>query len=229
MAIRREMVYRHFAWLTALRFQLREPRVWESMNKPHNAEYRRRFQVEEQVTDIQSILSKYLNPEELSQVMRTKNRATQLLARQSARLKELLDLGLIEDFRHMELEEALVEFFNQQGVCERIKSFPYPRQFATVNLYFTRLFILLVPFGMLQEFNKAGANLVWLTIPFSALVCWIFTTLEKIGESTENPFEGSSNDVPISAISRNIEIDLREMLGETDLPPALTAQRNILM
>lgn len=53
--------------------------------------------------------------------------------------------------------------------------------------------------------------------------------LEQIGESTENPFEGSANDIPITQISRMIEIDLREMLGEKELPPAVQAQNNILM
>ena len=53
--------------------------------------------------------------------------------------------------------------------------------------------------------------------------------MEKIGESTENPFEGSANDVPITAMTRTIEIDLREMLGETDIPAPLTPQGHILM
>lgn len=58
---------------------------------------------------------------------------------------------------------------------------------------------------------------------------WIFTTLEKIGESTENPFEGSANDVPITAISRNIEIDLKEMFGMENIPSPLKPQNNILV
>ena len=53
--------------------------------------------------------------------------------------------------------------------------------------------------------------------------------MEQVGESTENPFEGSANDVPISQMSRTIEIDMREMLGETDLPPALQAKNNIIL
>jgi len=141
----------------------------------------------------------------------------------------LLDKGLIEDFRHMELEKLLVEFYNQQGVCERIKNFPYPRQFATLNLYFVKLFVIMVPFGMLQEFENMGEHFIWLTIPFSALVCWVFTTMEKVGESTENPFEGSPNDVPITALSRTIEIDLREMFDETDVLPALQPMNDVLM
>ena len=122
----------------------------------------------------------------------------------------------------------LVEFLNQQGVSERIKNFPYPRQYATLNLYFIKIFICLVPLGMLQEFEKMGGNLIWLSIPFSALSSWIFTTLEKIGESTESPFEGSANDVPITAMSRAIEIDLREMLHEDEIPEALKPMNNIL-
>jgi putative membrane protein len=52
--------------------------------------------------------------------------------------------------------------------------------------------------------------------------------MERIGESSESPFEGSANDVPITAMSRTIEIDLREMLGETDIPPAIKPFNNIL-
>jgi putative membrane protein len=112
----------------------------------------------------------------------------------------------------MELEKMLIDFYAQQGGSERIKNFPYPRQYATLNLWFVKIFVLLIPLGMLQEFGKLGNNMIWLTIPFAALSGWIFTTLEKIGESSENPFEGSANDVPITQMSRNIEIDMLEML-----------------
>ena len=42
-------------------------------------------------------------------------------------------------------------------------------------------------------------------------------------------FEGTPNDVPIAALSRNIEIDLREMLDEKDIPSPIQAVNNILM
>jgi putative membrane protein len=228
-AAHRRLIYRHLAWLTALRFQLREPRDWESMNKAHAAEYRRKYSVHEQESDLHDELKKFLTDDELRYVEEKKNKAAQIISLQSQRLRELLDLGLIEDFRHMELEKTLVEFYNHQGVCERIKNFPYPRQFATLNLFFVKLFVLMVPFGMLQEFDKLGVRLVWLNIPFSALVSWIFISLEKIGEATENPFEGGANDIPITALSRNIEIDLKEMLDETEIPPAIQPVHQILM
>ncbi len=53
----------------------------------------------------------------------------------------------------------------------------------------------------------------------SSLISWVFLTMEGIGDASEDPFERSMNDVPMNALPRTIEIDLREMLGETELPP----------
>ena len=63
----------------------------------------------------------------------------------------------------------------------------------------------------MHEFDKMGHDFVWLTIPFCILVSWVFHTLERIGDTSENPFEGSTNDVPITTISKGIEADLRQM------------------
>jgi putative membrane protein len=41
----------------------------------------------------------------------------------------------------------------------------------------------------------------------------MYTSLEQVGESTENPFEGGANDVPISTLCSTIERDLNVMLG----------------
>jgi ion channel-forming bestrophin family protein len=226
---RQILYHRHFAWLTALRYALREPRAWEAIQQQHNAEYKDRwFVVDEHTHTMSDALTSYLDSHEHALVMSRSNKAAQILALQSAHLERLLRRGLIEDFRHMELTRVLAELLTQQGASERIKNFPYPRQFATMNLWYVKIFVLLVPLGMLQEFEKLGGALIWLGIPFSALAAWIFTTMEKIGEGTENPFEGSANDVPITQMSRMIEIDLRQMLGEVAVPPPIAAQHNIL-
>lgn len=225
-----QFINRHIAWLTALRFQLREARTWEAIYKKHNQEYKNKwFSVKEHNTKLEEELKNYFSEEEFNHVMPKTNKAAQIIALQSQQLKNLLEQGYIEDFRHMELEKMLVEFLNQQGVSERIKNFPYPRQYATLNMYFIKIFSILVPLGMLKEFDKLGDDLIWLSIPFSALSTWIFTTMEKIGESTESPFEGSANDVPITAISRTIEIDLLEMFNVENIPAPLKSENNILI
>ncbi|MNR60573.1 Bestrophin, RFP-TM, chloride channel [compost metagenome] len=60
--------------------------------------------------------------------------------------------------------------------------------------------------------------MVWLVVPFSVIISWIYTSLEQVGESTENPFEGGANDVPISHLSTMIERDIKQMHGRAGLP-----------
>ncbi|MGC5744011.1 multidrug transporter [Chryseobacterium sp. NFX27] len=232
--LHQQIIYRHFAWLTALRFQLREIKSWENIKtKSYNREYLQYYKVPEWESNLEEGLKNFLNESEGQYILSTKNRAAQIVTLQSSQLKKLNEEGKISDYNYVALENQLKELYDQQGKCERIKNFPYPRQFSSINLYFTNLFCILLPFGFLGEFSKTiekfGENIIWLTIPFSMILGWVFLVLEQIGESTENPFEGNANDVPITQISRNIEIDLREMLGEKDLPPVLTAENNILM
>jgi putative membrane protein len=66
-----------------------------------------------------------------------------------------------------------------------------------------------------------GWVLLWVSVPFSVLIGWMYFALDLVGESTSNPFEGNANDVPISQITRDLEIELRTRLGDADLPPAL--------
>lgn len=226
---KRELINRHIAWLTALRFQLREQRAWEtSRTKPSNQKYGRRFVIEEWSTTLEEALRPYLSAEEVKYIIGKSNKATQLIGRQSQQLKELKTLGWIEPLNYVELERLLVDLYDHQGRCERIKNFPYPRQFATISQMLNRLFVVLVPFGVLNEFQKSGSWMVWLTIPFSAVVGWVFLTLERVGENTENPFEGGANDVPVTAISRTIEIDLLEMIDAAEVPKPLTPKNFIL-
>lgn len=233
----KELIYRHFAWLTALRYQMRDSRVWETTSKPYNEAYKAFYTIPEKETSLESELSKYISADELKYILTTKNKAVQLLSLQSKTLKELYANKALDNYQFVEMEKMIKDFIDNQGKSERIKNFPYPRQFATINTFFIKLFCFLLPFGMLKEFDKLNesivgimkGNMVWLVIPFSALISWVYTSLEQVGESTENPFEGSANDVPISQMSRNIEIDMREMLGETDLPPALQPKNNIIL
>lgn len=232
--VQQQIIYRHFAWLTALRFQLRETKSWENVKtKSYNLEYLRYYKVPEWESSVQDELKPFLIEEEQQYILSAKNKATQIISLQSTQLKELNEEGIISDYNYVALENLLKEFYDQQGKCERIKNFPYPRQFTSINLYFTNALCLLLPLGFIGEFaklaEKMGQHIIWLVIPFSILLGWVFLVLEQVGESTENPFEGGANDIPVTQISRNIEIDLRQMLGEIDLPEPITPMNGILM
>jgi ion channel-forming bestrophin family protein len=233
----REIIYRHFAWITALRYQLRTNRSWETANKSYNREYKKFYSVPEQEIPLEDELLKYITKEELGKIIAKNNKAAQLLSLQSNALRNLCTEGTIDNYRFLSMHSVIKEFSDHQGRSERIKNFPYPRQYATINNFFIKLFCILLPFALLGEFSKLDdditgvlkGNMVWFVIPFSVLISWVYTSLEQVGESTENPFEGSANDVPISQMSRTVEIDIREMLGETNLPPALQSRNNIVL
>ncbi|MDM0049843.1 bestrophin family protein [Variovorax sp. J22R115] len=233
----RDLVERHAAWLTCLRYELRTPRVWESMEKASHAEYRRAYRIPEREKSIDEELCKYLSEEEQRQILKVSNKATQVLWLQARALRRLLDEDGISLTSYIELNKILKEFIEQQGRAERLKNFPYPRQYAIINTIFVWAFCALLPFGLLKEFDKlnegiAGfmqGSMVWLVIPFSATISWMYTSLEQVGESTENPFEGSANDVPITQIAKMIERELKEIIGDADLPALPEPTNDIIL
>lgn len=226
---RKQIILRHCAWMNALRFQLRKPQPWETAFLPHNREFSRFYTVPEWKADVDETLAPYLIPDEHLYIAGKKNRATQLIALQGKHLAALKKNEKIGSYEYVEMEKRLADLYEQQGKCERIKNFPYPRQFASINLFFIWLFVGMLPLGMLNEFNKLGDYFIWLSIPFSVLVGWVFISMEKVGEATENPFEGNANDIPMAMLCRTIEIDLLDMLDEPILPEPLKAENNILM
>lgn len=210
------VVHRHVAWLRALALQLRKLQPWE-----HNHKRDQRFRDHLGLKDDSSFseIKSYLSDDDYNYMMNKGNKASHLLSLQSADFKKLREAGLIDDFRHMEMQGLITELYALQGKSERIKNFPFPRQYASANYYFVCLFIALLPFGMLSIFTELFPSfLVWLAVPFSVLCSWVFWMMEMIGEYSENPFEGLYNDVPITSIARGIEIDIRQMIEETDLP-----------
>ena len=215
--IHKSVVHRHIAWLKALTYQLRVPKQWEHTSLIED-KIRKEGSIHNDEDHFEN-LKPLISSDEYKYLMTKGNKASHLLSLQSKELLKLKVNGQIEDFRHMELEKMLGELYTLQGKSERIKNFPFPRQYATVNFIFVWIFLVLLPFGMLNIFKDVD-NLytIWFVLPFTMLVSWVFILMEMIGEYSENPFEGLYNDVPISSMARSIEIDIRQMLDETDIP-----------
>ncbi len=227
---------RHFAWLTFLRYQLRESRKWETMDEARYNEYRNNvYTVPEQETSLENAVKPFLSQTDFDYLMSKKNRASQLLALQSETINQLHREGIFTDFQQMQMQRSVESLYEQQGKAERIKNFPYPRNFASITAYLLYLFVILLPFGLLREFNHLGDGTflegysIYFIIPFTTIVGWTFITLDAVGDSSMNPFEGSANDVPVTQISVMIEIDMKEMLDEKNLPAAVQPVNNILM
>ena len=111
----REIIYRHFAWLTALRYQLRADRSWETTNKSYNKEYKKFYTIPEKETPIEAELSKYISKEELENSMSKNNRAFHLLSLQSTALRKLYDEGSLDNFRFMGMHSHIKRVFRSPG------------------------------------------------------------------------------------------------------------------
>ena len=125
--------------------------------------------------------------------------------------------------------ELITEMYSLQGKCERIKNTPFPRQFAYFSDVFVVIFIALLPFGIVGQFASRNEMMAWLAVPMPVPVCWIFHTMETVGDANEDPFENFVNNVPMTTLCRLIEIDLRQMLGESDIPLPLEPVNDLLM
>ncbi len=222
------LTYRHIAWMTALRHAMRTPKPWETINQEKsNREWSATIRPPERESTAEKDMKAYLSEKDMEYVMQKGNHQTALLYLQSHHLRRLKESGVIWEFSFLELEGVLQELFTLQGKSERIKNFPYPRHFASLNHYFMWIFVLLLPLAIIPQFAEIGKEMsqnhptigglfIWLSVPFYVTVAWVFHTMERIGRTGENPFEGSANDVPISTIARGIEIDLRQNLGEAN-------------
>ncbi|NML64383.1 hypothetical protein HHL22_04110 [Hymenobacter sp. RP-2-7] len=222
---RREVLYRQLAWANMLRLQLRRSTMHDRANIHHTPDLGTTA-----ANPDEPRVQDFLSPEEYEAVLRTGNPAMQLLKNQAIALGHLRHDGLLDEFYQIDMMLAVRECGGAQGGCERIKNTPFPRQYAYFANLFVWIFVLLLPFGMLGEFTKLGTTaLVWLNVPVSVLVAWIFTTFEIVGDNSEDPFENYVNDVPMTALCRNLELDLREMLAEGSLPPRLQPVNDILL
>lgn len=219
--IKKRLTYRHIAWLYAHRSQLLVATPWEHISqKGHigkTADYYQKkygiglFADEKSRTE----LIQFLSDEEYKKLITYANTATQIINTQSQDLAMLREEKIIDDFRHMELENILRSFFELQGKNERIKKFPLPRQYANISRYFIGIFITLLPFSMIPELIKFGELGLWLSIPVTVLIGWVYVMMEIVGDYTENPFQGMANDIPMMSLCRTIEIDLREMRSKS--------------
>jgi putative membrane protein len=233
--LKRKLIYRHIGWLYSLRSQLLIPTQWEHLGQggrmaKFTQARMKTFGIGLYADDVtEKTLPDCLPADEIERLINAQNTATQIIDQQSQDLKGLRDIHVIDDFRHMELQKILNDFYTHQGKCERIKKFPLPRQYSSMSFIFIGLFIFLLPFGLVTEFHELTEWGAWLSIPFTAVIGWVFLMMELVGDYSENPFEGLGNDIPMLALCRTIEIDLREMLGETDLPPGIKPVNDVLM
>lgn len=200
-SFKRTMIYRHIAWVNALRLQLRG-----------------RMDVNE--------LAPYLDAAEVDTLREAPNKPGALLLMQGQRIYAAMAAGTLQGFDSFQLEGQLAALASQQAICERIKLMPVPRQYDYFTRLFVWIFIVLTPLSLVGTLVREGAGF-WLT-PLTLVLAFVFAIVQRTGEVNEDPFANQITDVPMSALCRIIERDVRATLGESDLPPQLEAKDGYL-
>lgn len=195
------MVYACIAWAHALRLHLRKQEDWDA-------------------------LKSLIDDEDFQSLKESQNKPNFLHLLMGKKIYTAMANGTLGGFDSFQMEGQLLALANYQGGCERIKNTPLLRQYD----YFTRLFLytfmLLLPFSLVSDFSRMGMD--YLMIPVSLIICFVFAILAKVGEVNEDPFENRITDVPLTALCTTIERDLKEMLGEKNLPPAVKPENGFI-
>lgn len=195
-----ELVYRHVAYCNALRLSLREQDTWDE-------------------------LAPFLGADELSELEGYVNKPTRLDFSQAERLAEVIGTDTAQQVLLMQFDSTLNRLYDTQGGCERIKKTAFPDEVRFISRALVWLSAIAVPIAFLSADRHIRAIEVLAVVVISLS----FMVVEQLGASLKNPFENEDNDTPMTALCRTIEIDLRQQLGETDIPPPIEPVGGVLM
>jgi len=148
-----------------------------------------------------------ISAEDLEYIKRYANIPVALLELQGSDLRNAYKLGWINEYQQVEMDKTLTRFSNEMGGCERIKNTIFPATYGVYIHFSLILFIMLLPFGLIEYFGIVEVPLV------IAIACSFFL-IEKMAIHLQDPFENMPTDTPTTTISRTIERDIRQMLKE---------------
>ncbi|PYF75716.1 bestrophin family protein [Pedobacter nutrimenti] len=157
------------------------------------------------------IYTKYLSIQELEEIGKQSNQHNAILNIQSRELQLLSKKGYIDGFRFIQLNQLLVNFTDHMGRSERIKNTVFPTTYSYLTKVFIWLFVVSITLVISPYLEYWSIFIGW-------LVGFVFVSTQINGMSLINPFENNSAAIPLNQITRTIEINLLEMLGETDIP-----------
>jgi putative membrane protein len=163
-------------------------------------------------------LRPFLAAEELGPVLASVNPPHALVRSLGGDLERCLRLKLIEAPLAASIDGTLSALDRVLAGCERIRSTPIPFSYTLLLHRTAYLYCFLLPFGLVDTVGFATPFVV-------GLVSYTFFGLDALGDEIEEPFGTQPNDLPLTALSRAVEISLRESLGEAELP-APVAPRN---
>jgi putative membrane protein len=162
-----------------------------------------------------------LSEQELNELRDEKNVPLAIQQQMGVLLRECQLRGWIDMMHWRALDANLDDLVDAQGGAERIKNTPMPKQYDYFPQLFVQMYCIMLPLALVTDMG-------WYTPLGSTLVGFMFLALDKIGRDLEDPFENTIYDLPLTAITTTIEVNLRQLLGETVLPEATKPVRGVL-
>lgn len=148
-----------------------------------------------------------LDEDEFRFVKKHKHVPNAILLLHAKDLKKALSSGKINVYQQVEIDNTLSRLCDSMGKCERIKNTIFPTTYSMYIRFALCLFIILLPFGLIN-------NIGWLQIPLVTTIAAAFFLIEKMAIHLQDPFENRPTDTPVSAISNTIEKNLMQMVNE---------------
>lgn len=170
------------------------------------------------LTGMQDILGKT----EAEKAARQLNRPLCLLQMNALDLQKLREEGYLDAVSHVQLDETLVRLCDSMGRAERINSTVFPVTYRIFLHFAIYLFVILLSIA-LQNVS------IFLEVPILTLLALVFFVLERTAYLLQDPFRNRPSDIPVTAISRTIEINIRQLLGESEVPKPFRADTFYLL
>lgn len=117
----------------------------------------------------------------------------------------------ISDFKQIQIDSTLSRLCDSMGKCERIKNTVFPKSYSLLVHFFIYVFATLLPFGLDDKY-------VLVEIFLTASIPIIFIAIERTAIILQDPFENVTTDIPMTSLAITIEINIKELIGDTDLP-----------
>jgi ion channel-forming bestrophin family protein len=156
-------------------------------------------------------VEKFISPTDLEEITRHTNKPLALLQLHGKDIKILKENNQLDTFSQLQLDNTLVRLCDAQGKAERIKTTIFP---VTYRLFLHAIIYLFVITLSISLKNIGGM----FEIPLLLLISSAFFLLEKSATHLQDPFENKPSDTAVTAIARTIEINIKQLLKETDIP-----------
>lgn len=155
-------------------------------------------------------LGTWLSKQDLDFIAKYDSTPMGILELQARDLKYALDNGWINAYQHVHLDATLSKFSDHMGKCERIKNTVFPSTYGLYLHLSMNLFLMLLPFALVDFFG-------WVMIPLVTLIASCFWLIEKMSIHLQDPFENRPTDTPVTTIAQTIERDLKQVLNQHSL------------